>query len=144
MPAAYIPTDVDKQVRIAAANRCGYCHCPQSLHVGLLEIDHIIPVSKGGSHDEVNLWLACRSCNGHKSNKMTAIDPETGQLSSLFNPRTQVWNEHFCWSQEGLQVIGLTPIGRATVAALHLADDPNSLLVRSLWIDFGLHPPKTD
>ena len=33
----------------------------------------------------------------------------------LFNPRTQTWFEHFHWSTDGLQILGLTPIGHATV-----------------------------
>src|SRR5262249_47721993 len=47
----------------------------------------------------------------------------TGQTMPLFHPRTQIWAEHFSWSQDGLRIVGLTPIGRATVAALHLDDD---------------------
>lgn len=131
MPTAYVPANVDERVRVAAGHRCGYRDCPQSLHVGLLEIDHIVPTSRGGSNEEMNLWLACRTCNGYKSNKLKAVDPQTGATVALFNPRTQVWKEHFRWSEEGLQVIGLTPIGRATAVALHLADDPNSLLIRA-------------
>jgi 5-methylcytosine-specific restriction endonuclease McrA len=50
-----------------------------------LETEHIIPVAKGGSDDEENLWLACPICNGHKSNKTDAIDPETGNRIPLFN-----------------------------------------------------------
>jgi 5-methylcytosine-specific restriction endonuclease McrA len=35
-----------------------------------LEIEHIIPLARGGSDDEGNLWLACPICNGHKSDKI--------------------------------------------------------------------------
>jgi len=41
-----------------------------------------------------------------------------------------------------LRIIGLTPIGRATVDALHLSDDPDALTVRSYWILAGWHPPR--
>jgi hypothetical protein len=106
-----------------------------------LEIEHIIPLAKGGTNDILNLWLACPICNGHKSDKVAAVDPETGDPVPLFNPRTQRWFDHFRWSEDGLHIIGLTPTGRATVVALHLSDDPDALLVRSYWVLAGWHPP---
>jgi len=107
-----------------------------------LEVEHIIPVAKGGSDDEINLWLACPLCNGHKSDKVEAKDPETGETVPLFNPRTQTWSEHFEWAADGLRVVGRTPAGRATVLALHLADDPDALEVRGYWMMAGWHPPQ--
>jgi hypothetical protein len=80
--------------------------------------------------------LACPLCNRYKSDKTTAIDPKTHQTVPLFNPRTQAWAEHFCWSVDGLRIIGLTPVGRATVTALHLSDDPDALTVLQL-LDHG-------
>ena len=46
-------------------NKCNYCKSLENL-----EIDHIIPVSKGGKADEINLQVLCRSCNRKKSNKL--------------------------------------------------------------------------
>lgn len=106
-----------------------------------LEIEHIVPLARGGSDDEVNLWLACPLCNGHKADKIAAVDPETGAIVALFNPRTQLWWEHFIWADDGIQIHGRTPSGRATVAALHLSDDPDALEVRSYWVLAGWHPP---
>jgi hypothetical protein len=106
-----------------------------------LEIEHIVPIAKGGSDEEGNLWLACPLCNRHKGDKTNASDPATGELVPLFNPRQQVWVEHFQWANEGLRIVGLTPTGRATVSALHLDDDPDALIVRSYWILAGWHPP---
>ena len=107
-----------------------------------LEIEHFIPRAKGGSDDESNLWLACPICNRHKGDKTAALDPVTGKTWPLFNPRTQVWSEHFCWSEDSLRILGLTPVGRATVEALHLSDDPDALKVRSYWIEARWHPPQ--
>lgn len=136
-----IPKSVKQQVRQAAQNRCGYCLSPQRLMMSRLQVEHIIPLAKGGSNDETNLWLACSICNGHKSDKITAIDPETGKDVQLFNPRTQDWFEHFRWSNDGLRVIGITPTGRATVEALHLDRDPDAIITRSWWVEAGWHPP---
>ena len=107
-----------------------------------LEIEHLIPQSKGGSDDPSNLWLACPVCNKHKSDKTSAVDPETGETVPLFNPRTQNWFEHFRWSDDGLYILGLTPVGRATVVALHFNDNPNVLVVRGNWVRAGWHPPQ--
>ena len=92
--------------------------------------------------DEENLWLACPLCNGHKADKVADIDPETSLLVELYNPRRQIWREHFAWTDGGLRISGLTPCGRATVRALHLDDHPEALAVRSYWISAGWHPPQ--
>jgi hypothetical protein len=112
-----------------------------------LQIEHIIPhatFSAGDplADDEMNLWLACPLCNAHKSNKTTATDPKTEAVVALFNPRMDVWSEHFEWSPDGLRIVGRTVIGRATVAALHLDDDPDALTVRANWVAAGWHPPE--
>lgn len=136
-----IPGDVERRVRAAAHQRCGYCLSPQHLVMARLEVEHIIPLAKGGTDDEFNLWLACPICNGHKSDKTEAIDPETSSRIPLFNPRTQTWSEHFTWSQDGLRIEGKTAVGRATVVALHLNNDPDAIIVRSFWVLAGWHPP---
>lgn len=45
---------------------CFYC----GKRGGILEIDHILPVSKGGNDDLSNLVTACRKCNRQKKDKM--------------------------------------------------------------------------
>ena len=141
MARTYIPVEIERRVRTVARNRCGYCLSPQHLVIARLEIEHIIPIAKGGSNDESNLWIACPLCNRYKSYKTTGVDPETGETVKLFNPRTQVWSEHFYWTDDGLRIVGKTPTGRVTVAALHLSDDPDALEVRSYWMLAGWHPP---
>jgi hypothetical protein len=107
-----------------------------------LEIEHIIPLAKGGNSLEANLWLACPLCNRYKGEQTQAVDPITQEVVPLFNPRMQNWFEHFQWSDDGLLIIGLTSCGRATVNALHLSDDADALTVRSYWVLAGWHPPK--
>jgi hypothetical protein len=141
MARPYIPIEVERRVRVTARNRCGYCLSPQHLVMARLEIEHIISLAKKGSNNESNLWLACPLCNRYKSDKMTGIDPETGETVLLFNPSTQIWSEHFRWAEDGIVIVGLTPIGRATVTTLHLSDDPDALVVRSYWVQAGWHPP---
>jgi hypothetical protein len=145
MAREHISVAVDRRVRDAAENRCGYCLSPQNLVMARLEIDHIIPVGRGGTSDEANLWLCCPLLyNKSKSDRTVATDPQTGEDVALFNPRNQRWHEHFAWSADGLRILGKTPAGRATVALLKLDSDPDAILVRSYWVEAGWHPPKDD
>lgn len=97
MARRLIPAELAQRIRTAAGNRCGYCLSPQHLVMARLEIEHIVPLAKGGTDDEANPWLACPICNGHKSDKTQGPDPETGALVPLFNPRVQAWADHFQW-----------------------------------------------
>jgi len=147
MPRIPITAQTERRIRETAGYRCGYCLSQQQYVMAKLLIDHIIPRATFAPddpkmHAEENLWLACNICNGHKSDKTHETDPVTRERVPLFNPRTQHWYEHFKWSDDGIRVIGITPIGRATVIALHLDSDPDALQVRSNWVSVGWHPPK--
>jgi hypothetical protein len=87
-----------------------------------------------------NLWLVCTRCNQFKGHKTRTTDPETGEIVPLFNPRTQVWAEHFAWSEDGTEVSGRTACGRATVEALRLNREL-VVLARRRWVSVGWHPP---
>jgi 5-methylcytosine-specific restriction endonuclease McrA len=78
MPHDYIPADVERRVRHTARDRCGYCLSPQRLVMARLEIEHIIPVAKGGDSSEPNLWLSCPLCNRFKADRTSARHPGTG------------------------------------------------------------------
>jgi hypothetical protein len=106
----------------------------------LLEIDHLFPEAHGGTSDESNLWLACPMCNGHKSDRINAVDPETEVTVALFNPRAEQWSDHFEWVEGGTVIRGKTPTGRATVAALQM-NHPDVVSARKLWVSVGWHPP---
>jgi HNH endonuclease len=136
----YISETLRTRIRTHASNRCGYCRSHQKYVWGTLEIEHIIPKAKGGSNTEDNLWLACRPCNGYKSDQTHAIDPITADEVILFNPRTQRWAEHFAWSDDGVYIVGLTACGRATVRALQM-NSATVVTVRQAWVSVGWHPP---
>jgi hypothetical protein len=105
-----------------------------------MELDHLVPYSRHGPTDEANLWLACRECNLARSDRTTALDPETGLLVRPFNPLHDRWNSHFAWMDGGRLIVGVTPIGRATAAALHV-NRPLLVVARALWISIERHPP---
>lgn len=141
MSRPHIPEHICERVRRQAGGRCGYCLSRQEYVWGTLEVEHIIPLAAGGTDAEENLWLACRPCNSHKGAQTEAEDPDTGQRVLLFNPRTQVWREHFTWSRDGTHIVGLTATGRATVVALRL-NDSRCVAIRRLWVEVGWHPPE--
>jgi hypothetical protein len=118
---------------------CEYCRTSQYIVVEM-EVDHITPVSDGGATDLDNLCLTCVGCNGFKLAYRTGFDPETGSEVALFHPRRQRWAEHFAWSEDGSRVLGLTAVGRATVARLHVNRD-RMVAARHLWMQAGWHPP---
>jgi hypothetical protein len=61
-------------------------------------------------------------------------------MATLFHPRRERWQEHFGWSEDYTQVIGLTPTGRATVVALQL-NRPAVVNIRAVLYAAGKHPP---
>lgn len=107
------------RVRQRAGERCEYCRLPQSATPLLLfHIEHIVARQHGGGNDPSNLALACDRCNAYKGPNLTSIDGETGEVSILFHPRTDRWDEHFV--MENGMISGLTPTGRATVRLLNM------------------------
>lgn len=135
----YIPASIRRQVIERAGGFCEYCLADQ-LNGVPMEIDHIAPTSAGGKTEPDNLCLACRYCNAKKLRFETGIDPQTGQPEPLYHPRKQRWQDHFAWSEDGTEILGTTPTGRATIARL----DMNRALIvatRQRWVKAGLHPP---
>ena len=128
------------RVAAEAAHRCGYCLTDQRISGAQMHIEHLIPRAMGGLSEQSNLWLSCAWCNSYKGTLIEAVDPESGELIALFNPRTQRWSEHFAWSEDGIRIRGLTASGRATVDALRM-NNPYILPARRLWVVAGWHPP---
>jgi len=134
------PNRLYARIREQAGIRCGYCLTSAAITGQPLSIEHLIPVARGGTSDEINLWLSCRRCNEYKGTQIEAWDDITKTVVSLFNPRQQKWLDHFKWSDNGTLIIGLTPCGRATVNALKLNNE-DIVKARMLWVSVGWHPP---
>lgn len=144
MPARRpISENIQKQVRQQANYLCEYCHASEQWQYVAFTIEHIIPLAKNGADTLDNLALACFHCNRKKSDKTTAIDPQSDAEVPLFNPRQDSWSEHFIWSADGLLIIGLTPVGRATVTALVLNRE-RVINVRAADKAVRRHPPASD
>ena len=130
-----------RRIKAQARHRCGYCLRTEEIIGMPMEIDHIIPEAAGGTSDEENLWLACRTCNEFKGTQTHARDPVTRRRVRLFSPRKQKWKRHFKWSVDGIRIIGKTSCGRATVVALQMNNNI-AIRARRKWVEASWHPPK--
>lgn len=74
----------------------------------------------------------------NKGPNIASIDPETGTLVALYQPRSGAWREHFAVSADGV-IRGLTPEGRATVLVLAMNED-DRVRLRALLIGQGRYP----
>lgn len=138
-----IPGQIQRLVDQRARQLCEYCHTAEQWQYVRFTIDHVIPLTHGGSDDVDNLALACFHCNRRKAGRVAAADPATGETADFFNPRRQSWPDHFAWSADGLRVIGLTSQGRATGAALEMNRE-RILSIRAADRVIGRHPPAGD
>jgi hypothetical protein len=71
-----------------------------------------------------------------------ALDALTAMLPTvvrLFHPRQDRWEEHFRVDTDTGAVVGLTPIGCATVARLQM-NTPTQLAARQQWMQLELFP----
>lgn len=113
--------DATKQlVRQRAHSRCEYCGIHQRYYPDFtFHIEHIVARQHQGTEDLTNLALACHLCNNKKGPNLSGIDPDTGEMTRLFNPRADIWDEHFHLEDSGV-IVGLTPVGRTTVYVLDM------------------------
>ena len=140
MSRTHIPKALRDRIAAQSKHRCGHCLSAESIVGMLMESDHLLPEGLGGLTVEENLWLACSSCNNHKGDRIAGFDAVTNESVPLFNPRTQVWADHFRWTPEGDSVVGVSPCGRATEATLNL-NRPAIVVARRAWVSVGWHPP---
>lgn len=129
-------------LRARAGYACEYCHITETLMGGRLTEDHVIPLREGGTDDVDNLCWCCWWCNVFKGLQTAAPDLRTGRTVPLFHPRRDRWEEHFRWSRDGLQILGRTAMGRASVEALRM-NDPDRMETRRFWVTHRVHPRDT-
>ena len=103
----YIPDEVRAEI-LASDQTCESCGSKQNL-----EVDHIIPVSRGGTSDRENLQALCRSCNRRKHNQVpTSAEHVATQKRILSSPE-----------KEKEKDIPLTPASGGTVNHLRAVED---------------------
>jgi hypothetical protein len=125
------------QVALQAGHRCEYCHALEAVFNFPLEVEHIVPFSRGGGDIAANWALACRACNFYKATHLSGSDHESHTVVRLFHPREDRWEDHFQVATMSGEIVGCTPVGRVTVACL----DMNSMAqvtARQQWMRLGL------
>jgi hypothetical protein len=128
---------MDDALRLAvwkrAGDRCEYCRLPQEFDILPFQLDHVIASKHHGPTSAENLALSCYNDNAHKGPNIAGIDPLTGELTRLFHPRRDDWNDHFAW--DGPELAGRTAVGRTTIDVLNmnLADrvEHRQMLIRA-------------
>jgi hypothetical protein len=138
--SAYVPVELQRRVRDRFHNCCAYCHTAEALMAMSFEFEHIMPRSAGGKTIFENLGFACPPCNRHKADRQMAAAPGTERQVPLFHPQVQVWAEHFAWSEDATELVGLSEIGLATIAALRM-NRAQLVKARGMWVSVGEHPP---
>ncbi len=134
-------TSIKKQVFKRAGGLCEYCFLPEEYSASTFELEHIHPFSKGGKTILENLALSCSGCNKYKSHRISAVDSETKETILFFNPRKDVWNEHFAWNENFTEIIALTAKGRVRIKSLKL-NRRGLKNLRKILHFVGEHPPK--
>lgn len=140
MSSRQIPPDVRRLVHERAYNCCEYCYAQLGYSPDPFNVEHIHPRSKGGATSPANLALACFGCNSAKGTETTAIDPLTQITVPLYHPRQDRWADHFRWSSNCTELIGISAIGRATISFLDL-NRPGLRRLRQVLYAANEHPP---
>lgn len=135
----YIPENLRSQVNERARGHCEYCLLSERHAYFPHEIDHIYAEKHGGDTVTGNLCLACADCNRHKGSNLCSLDPDTGEIISLFHPRKQIWRDHFRLSSNGL-IESLTAHARVTERVLRfnrqdLVEDRGRLIALGFYRD---------
>ncbi len=128
------------EVRQRARNVCEYCRAPQAGFRRSFHMEHIVARQHGGRTESGNLALACWTCNLRKGPNLAGIDSETADLVALFHPRRDRWPDHFDIRQsrsasDALDIVGLTPIGRATAKLLDFNGGIRPSLRHDHWLE---------
>jgi hypothetical protein len=139
--SSYVSAELRREVIKRADNCCEYCRLGQDDYFYSFEIDHIIAEKHEGETVLENLALACPNCNRNKGSDIASIDRDTRQVTLLYNPRTQNWDEHFRLNSATIEA--LTAEGRVTIRILQL-NEATSLEERSGLIEVGRYPCKID
>lgn len=78
-----------KKAAMAADPRCAYCG--EAVSDESASVDHVVPVSRGGTNEKSNYALACRRCNVKKGSwPAAAFGRRLFGVSQVFGERLNI------------------------------------------------------
>ena len=116
---------------------CEYCLIAEEDTFFGCVVDHLLSVKHGGASEDNNLAYACALCNRYKGSDNASLSPQSGALIRFFNPRKNIWAEHF--RLDGVYITPLTEIGEGTARILRFNDDER-ILEREALRTIGRYP----
>jgi hypothetical protein len=136
MPRSYISAELRRLVAKRADYSCEYCLIVEE-NTPSCQVDHIISVKHGGDSTAENLCYACLFCNLQKGTDLGSINWRNGELVRFFNPRRDLWKEHF--QLDGAIIQPTTDIGEVTARILDF-NDTDRILERQILIENNRYP----
>jgi hypothetical protein len=135
---SYIRAKLRRSVIERAHGVCEYCRIREvDTYLGC-QIDHIVGEKHGGGTVASNLAYACTFRNRFKGSDIGSTD-ETGLFVRFFNPRTDVWSDHF--EIRGDVIEPKTNIGSVTARLLGF-NSTERRIERQALILIGRYPPQ--
>jgi HNH endonuclease len=129
---------IRRQVAERAKCRCECCLMPEQFLASVFHIDHIRSRKHGGKTVLINLAYACPHCNQNKGSDIAAfIDNQNELTIRFFNPRKDLWDDHFEINYG--EILPKTLIGKATITILDF-NQPERIMLRQALIGIGKYP----
>lgn len=135
--ASDISDELRAEISQRAGERCEYCLIHQDDAAFPHQVDHILSRKHGGSSTRDNLAYACIICNRYKGSDVASIEPQSGDVVRLFDPRRDRWAEHF--RLDGARIEPVTKVGATTVRLLRM-NAPERILERDLLQSLRRYP----
>lgn len=135
--SSYINAALRRLVATRAEYLCEYCLIHEEDAFFGCEVDHIISEKHGGQTEAANLAYACAFCNRSKGSDIGSIVQHTGAFLRFFNPRTDLWAEHF--ALDGVTIVALSGMGEVTARILDF-NNSERLFERQTLQAIGRYP----
>lgn len=135
---SYIPEKIRNQAWLRASGCCEYCLLHYESAFFTHEIDHIISLKHKGKNILINFALACYYCNRNKGTDIGSIYKD--EFIRFFNPRKDIWHEHFELDKPTATIHALSPIGEVT-ATIFGFNHIDRIIERQILIAANKYPP---